>query len=378
MRQKVVWFLIALLAGSVFFVSAHPSEGNIQYTSPEVHKLRGENYAALLLSTPNGLPLNIEETMKTVQEFLLKSSPNAKWHAYAVPELPKDVLLNGYGIKVTKDGRIDVLVLASRRGVVLKPVKVREELAEWGKKAPEFMPDKVPKEKVGVPEGWKVETVDSSGNVRTYTGESSPYWHNFGRLELRLDDPPYGKLYAQFYMWGLWNDNPPAEERFLCTTDENGHGTYRVTPGIAIGGNYGYYLTDDIKIIHDWGVEPGLNGRLGVVKPVGVINNYEYVTVTIGPVSYPLATEGYEVHGDAIDPLAVWDFDIVHNGESSRHSIEFMPSSEGVVKESVLHDGNWHSVIKVKLQAKFEYDMILGFIKSHTSEAALIWRVKVG
>lgn len=378
MRQKVVWFILGVLIGSLFFVSAYPSESTIQYTAPAVQKLQDKNYTTLLLYSPNGLPIKVDDVQKTVQEFVLKSAPNTKWHAYAVPDLPKDAVLAGYGIKVTKDGRVSVLILASREGTSIHQVKVQNELLEWSKKAPKFMPDVIPKEKIGVPKGWEVKTVDSSGNVRTYTGESSPYWHNFGRQELRFDDPPYGKLYAQFYMWGLWDDGNPTEERFLCTKDENGHGTYRVTPGAAIGGDYGNYFTNDIKITHDWGVEPALNGRLGDVEPVGVINKYETLTITIGPVSYPLATGGYKVYGDAIDPQAVWDFDIPYNGDASHHAIGFMPSSEGVMKESVLHDGSWHSVIKVKLWAKFRHKTIAGIIKSHESWATLTWRVKVG
>ncbi len=94
-------------------------------------------------------------------------------------------------------------------------------------------------------------------------------------------------LYAQFYIWGLWNDGNPTEERFICTKDKNDLGTYRVTPGVAIEGNYGSYFTADIKITHDWGVDPALHGRVGIMEPAGIINKYETLTINIGPVSYP-------------------------------------------------------------------------------------------
>ncbi|ANF21824.1 hypothetical protein [Thermococcus piezophilus] len=378
MRQKVVWFILGVLVGGLFVVSTYLSNGNIQYVAPAVQKIPGNNYTTLLLYSPNGLPLNVKNVQKAVQQFVVKNAPKAKWHAYAVPELPSDAVLSGYGIKVTKDGRVNVLILATRKGAFIQPTEVQNELMEWSKTAPKFMPDVIPWEKIGVPEGWKAKSVDSNGNVRAYTGESSPYWHNFGRQELRYDDPPYGKLYAQFYIWGLWNDGNPTEERFLCTTDENGHGTYRVTPGVEIGGNYGNYFTNDIKITHDWGVDPTLNGRLGIMKPVGIINKHETLTITIGPVLYPLAIGGYKVYGDAIDPQEVWDFDIPYNEDASHHTIGFMPSSEGVVKESVLHDGSWHSVINVKLWAKFRHKTIIGIIDSHEIWAAVTWIVKVG
>ncbi|WP_297465447.1 hypothetical protein [Thermococcus sp.] len=376
MRQKVVWFVLGVLVGSLFVVSAYPAGNDVQYAAPAVQKIPGEDYTTLLIYTPNGLPLNVENVQKAAQEFVLKSAPNAKWHAYALPELPKDAVLTGYGIKVTGDGRVDVLILAAGKGTPVQGTKIKNEMEEWGKKRPEFQEDIPLGEKIGVPEEWSVKTVNN-GNVKIYTGESSPYWHNFGRLELRYDDPPYGKLYARFYIWGLWNDGNPTEERFLCTTDENGRGTYRVTPGIAIGGNYGKYFTNDIKITHDWGIDPALHGRLGIMKPAGTINRYETLTISIGPVSYPLAIGGYKVYGDAIDPQAVWDFDIPYNEDASHHTIEFMPSSEGIVKESVLHDGSWHDVTRIKLWAKFRSVHWYTIFK-HESWTALDWYLRVG
>ncbi|NJE85823.1 hypothetical protein E3E23_08315 [Thermococcus sp. CX2] len=378
MRQKVVWFILGVLVGSLFVVSAYPTTDNIQYGTPELQKIVKDNYTTYLIYSANGLPLKVEDVQKVVQEFVLEKAPKAKWHVYAVPELPSDTVLAGYGIKMTKDGRVDILILATRKSASVQPLKIQNELIEWSKTAPKFMPDVVPKEKIGVPEGWEAKSVDSEGNIRVYSSESSPYWHNFGKVELRKDDPPYGKLYAQFYMWGLWNDNDPTTETFACTRDENNRGTYWVTPGIALGDNYGDYFTDDIKITHDWGVESALQGRLTLMKPAGIINEYETVTVNVGPVSYPLAIGGYKVYGDAIDPQAVWDFSIPYNGDSSHHTIEFMPASEGEVKEAVLHDGNWHSVINVKLWAKFRHKTIIGIIDSHESWAAVTWMVKVG
>ena len=115
----MVWFILGVLVGSLFVVSAYPTGDNVQHVAPAVQKLPGSDYTALILYTPNGLPLNVKEVQKAVQEFVLKSAPNAKWHVYAVPELPEDAVLTGYGIKVTKDGRVDVLVLATRKGIPL-------------------------------------------------------------------------------------------------------------------------------------------------------------------------------------------------------------------------------------------------------------------
>ena len=215
MRQKVVWFILGVLVGSLFVVSAYPTGNNVQYVAPAVQNLPGSDYTTLLLYTPNGLPLNVKEVQKVVQELVLKSAPNAKWHAYAVPELPKDAVLTGYGIKVTKDGRVDVLVLAMRKGVPVQVTSIRSKLMKWSTKKPEFQENIPLGEKIGVPEGWKVKTVDSSGNVKVYSGESEPYWKPLGHITIEQNDPPYGNIYALAYVYGLKDDNDPNWEYFM-------------------------------------------------------------------------------------------------------------------------------------------------------------------
>ncbi|MCD6373332.1 MAG: hypothetical protein J7L37_07305 [Thermococcus sp.] len=386
MRQKVVWFILGVLVGSLFVVSAYPTENNVQYVAPAVQKIPGKDYTTLLLYTPDGLPLNVKEVQKAVQGFVLKSAPNAKWYVYAVPELPEDAVITGYGIKVTKDGRVNVLVLATRKGVPAKPLEIKDKLVKWGREKPQFKEDIPVGGKIGVPEGWKVKTVDSAGNVKVYSGESEPYWHNFGKQELRYDDPPYGKLYAEFYMWGLRNDNDPRTETFACTKDSAGHGIYRVTPGILLKrhgvSGYGDYRIRKVKITHNWGVDPALKGELDDMGPVGVIDRYQTVPINVGPVSYPLAVGGYKVYGDAIDPPAIWTIDTLGSGgvytETSEHTVGIMVASSGDVLESVLHDGNWHAVINVKLWAEFSGDEHLIPTDIHHEWTAMTWYVKVG
>ncbi|NJF24483.1 hypothetical protein [Thermococcus sp. Bubb.Bath] len=378
MRQKIVWFVLGVLIGSLFVVAAYPTSRAVQYGVPTVQKIDGSNYTAYLLYNEEGLPLNTDVLKNTVQKLAEESTPNAKWHAYAVPGLPKGLAITGYGMKVTQDGRVDILITVKRAGSPIDVEKIQSRLLEWSKKAPTFKPDRIPKRKIGVPKGWEVKTVGSNGNVKVYSTESSPYWHNFGRVELNYDDSPYGKLYAQFSIWGLWNDGNPNEERLLCTTDEDGHGTYRVTPGVAIGGDYGSYFTDGIKITHDWGIDSALSGRLGEMKPAGTLEKDQTMTISIGPVSYPIAIGGYKVYGDAIDPQAIWNFDIPYNEDSSHHTIEFMPSSEGIVKESTLHDGSWHTVIRVTLWARFRHTTVLGLLYHHDSSVWVDWTIKVG
>ncbi|WP_297475158.1 hypothetical protein [Thermococcus sp.] len=386
MRQKVVWFILGVLVGSLFVASAYPTNGSVRYGTPAIQRIPGENYTAYLLYPKNGLPLSPQFLKQTIPKLVEKSAPNAKWHVYAAPELPKGSVITGYGIKVTRDGRVDILITATNMNNLILPDRIRGELLEWSKKAPKFKPDVIPKEKIGVPKGWEVKTVDSNGNVKVYSGESSPYWHNFGRQELRYDDPPYGKLYAEFYMWGLWNDNNPQTETFACTKDRSGHGIYRVTPGILLKrqgiSGYGNYRVRKIVITHDWGIEPALHGYLDDMGPVGIINNYQTIPINIGPISYPLAVGGYKVYGDAIDPPAMWTIDTLGTDglytETSEHTVGIMVASSGEVQENVLHDGRWHAVVRVSLSAEFSDNERATPTGVHQEGTSLTWYVKVG
>ncbi|ASJ00303.1 hypothetical protein [Thermococcus gorgonarius] len=383
MRQKVVWFILGVLVGSLFVVSAYPMNGSVQYSAPTIQRIPGENYTTYLLYPKNGLPISAQFLKETIPKLLEKSAPNAKLHAYAIPELPEGAVISGYGIKVTKDGRVNILVTATRNGAPILPDKIRSELLEWGKKAPEFKPDVIPKEKVGVPKGWEVKIVDSNGNVKVYSGESSPYWHNFGRVEMSLDYKPYGRLYGMFYVWGLWNDNDPKEERFMITPyggSSNSVGVYRVTPGTAID-SYGRYFTNDFKIIHNWGIDPELNGRLGPMYPAGIIGGHDTLTLNFGPspgVSYTIDVDGYKVYGDALNPKAVWDFDIPYNEDASHHTIAFNGYSEGAVDEGALHDGEWHTIFQVELWARFRDRSILGLLYHYDGSVSVNWLLKIG
>lgn len=104
MRQKMVWFLLGVLVGSLFVASAYPTNESVQYSIPAIQKITESNYTAYLLYSENSFPLDSDVLKSTVQTLVEESAPNAKWHVYAVPELPKSLVITGYGIKVTEEG----------------------------------------------------------------------------------------------------------------------------------------------------------------------------------------------------------------------------------------------------------------------------------
>ncbi|BAD85497.1 hypothetical protein TK1308 [Thermococcus kodakarensis KOD1] len=402
MRQKMVWFLLGVLVGSLFVASAYPTNESVQYSIPAIQKITESNYTAYLLYSENSFPLDSDVLKSTVQTLVEESAPNAKWHVYAVPELPKSLVITGYGIKVTEEGRVDILITATRSGAPILSDKIKDELLQWSKKAPKFKPDIIPKEKIGVPEGWKVKAVDSNGNVKVYSGESSPYWHNFGALTIEVNDPPYGNIYAKFYAYGLWNDDDPSREYFLVAPDENGEGRYEIDPGyglLEVEGNKNYkrYVADSSKIIHNWNLEPNLDPQLDRADPVGSLGGHTTTQVTVG---YPPAVTFTVTIPDskilpAVDrstETATWLLDFNMYSEDAKYSFKTNVASEGHVNENALHDGQWHAIVNVKFQATFKYYDVGGGTYSysgphiewsstpykHDTWGAVTWYVKVG
>ena len=385
MRGKVVWFVLGVLVGSLFLVSAYPTGGNVQYVTPVVQRIPRKDYTTLLLYTPNGLPLDVKEVQKAVQEFVLKSSPNAKWHAYAVPDIPPSFALYGYGITVAKDGRVSVYIIASRKGHPLTSLMLREKLSRWAVKRPTFGENIPLGEGAGLPPGWEAKSVDSNGNVRAYTEESSPYWHNFGPVEIEVNDPPYGNIYVKFYMYGLWNDNDPNREYFLVAPDKSGEGRYETDPGYGLrevgeNENYEYYVTKSAKIIHNWNLEHNLDPKLGKTDPVESLGGHSTIQVTIG---YPPAVTFTVTIPDskmlpAIDRYtkkATWLLKFNTDSDDAKYSFKTNVASEGSVSQNVLHNGQWHAIVNVKFQAMFQY---YSDWNPHKTWGGVTWYVKVG
>gem|GEM_PF-2243279 len=392
MRQKMVWFILGVLVGSLFVVSAQPtgsyiSENNIQYTTPTIQKIPGDGYTTMILYTPTGLPLNVKDVQKAVKEFVLKSAPNAKWHVYAVPELPKGTVLTGYGIKVTKDGRVNILIITTERGSLTRPLKPLNELEKWSKTLPKF-PQDISLGEIGLPKGWSAKAIDSAGNTKVYSGESSPYWHPFGSLEIRKIDPPYGNLYAKFYMYGLWNDGDPNWETFLAGPGDGA--VYRITPGYGLretgDTDYSNFVTYRAKIIHNWNLDSALDPHLELAKPIiedGMYKGHSQVSVTIsGTPSFTFTTTipDYEMDPVADTHLqrAVWLMKFNTKSRDSKYSFGTMVASSARVNQSVLHDGKWHNIVSVSMWAKLEACVPSSICVYQEISSGVVWMVKVG
>jgi len=375
MRGKAVWFVLGVLVGSLFVVSAYPMNNSVQYVAPAVQTIPGKGYTTMILNSPNGLPLNVKDVQQVVQKFIVKSAPNAKWHAYAVPELPKDAVLTGYGIKVTKDGRVDVLILATKKGAYIRPLNIKNELTKWSIKEPRFMPDMIPEENVGVPPGLKAMTVDSNGNVKTYTGESSPYWHEIGAATAHYEDPPAGNVYERTYFYQLMNDNDPNRDYFLVASGPNGEGVYEVDPGYGLfyngNKNYDIYHTDTAKIINKWGLDTTIDPLLEVIKPVNTIYGHTSKTVTIGYSPYISFTTTIPDSkmmpvADRSTQVATWTLDFNSDSNDAKYTFGTMVSSEGSVSQMKFHDGKWHDIVDITIWARFRkhwwyhYDVTAG------------------
>lgn len=152
--------------------------------------IREQTIPAYLFYSKSSLPIDKDSLVKKIDALLDTTAPNAKWHTYALPDLSKDVVLVGYGIKVTKDGRTESYILATRKNF-LPQKNPRTELLKWAEKKPNFA-GKISIEIHGPPKGWEAKISSSTGSERTLSGQVSSHWYDIWPATLRLTYPPYG------------------------------------------------------------------------------------------------------------------------------------------------------------------------------------------
>ena len=387
MRQKIVWFVLGVLIGSLFVVSAYPSQRGVNYTTPALETYQGANYTAYLFYSKNSLPIDKGQLAKRIDQLFKTATSNAKWKAYAIPDLPKDVVLIGYGIKVAKDGRTSSYILAARKNS-LPPENPRAELLKWAQKKPTFTP-KIPIGTYGPPDGWVAKITTSTDEERILSGQVSPYWYDIGPAEMKLTYPPYGNINMKFHLYALIHDGDPQHISLLLAPGRNGDGWYRIEPGYGIKhilGNYNYedYVTDKAKIIHDWNLDPSLDPEIEATYPLERVGGHQEIPVHLG---YPPSITFNVVIPDskilpAVDSStqqAGWLLVFNSDSEDAKYSFYTNVYSTAKVKQSTLLDSHWHSIIKVTFQASFvQYGDALGWWGTHTASMTLTWNLKVG
>ncbi|WP_297523164.1 hypothetical protein [Thermococcus sp.] len=384
MRQRVVWFVLGVLIGSLFVVSAYPNDKGVQYGVPAVQEIAGENYTAYIFYSKSGLPIDRGELVKKIDTLLNATAPNAKWQAYAIPDLPKDVVLIGYGIKVAPDGRTESYILAARKNF-LPQKNSKTELLKWAEKKPIFA-SKIPIGTYGPPKGWEVKISSSNGEERVLSGQVSPYWYDIGPAEMKLNYPPYGNINMKFHLYALIHDGDPQHVSFLLAPGKNGDGWYKIEPGYEIknilgNNNYGDYITDTAKIIHDWNLDPAFEPEIETAEPLEILGGHRDITISIGyppslsftvtiPDSYMFPAE------DSSTQKAGWLLEFNTYSGDAMYAFYTNVYSTAKVKQSALLDGHWHKIVKVNFEAVFikqdDYE--------HTHEAimTLTWNLKVG
>ena len=386
MRQRVVWFVLGVLIGSLFVVSAYPNDKGVQYGVPAVQEIAGKNYTAYIFYSKSGLPIDKGELVKKIGTLLNATAPNAKWQAYAIPELPKDVVLIGYGIKVAADGRTESYILATKRNF-LPQKNSKTELLDWAKEKPIFTP-KIPIGTYGPPKGWEVKISSSNGEERVLSGQVSPYWYDIGPAEMKLNYPPYGDVYMKFHLYALIHDGDPQHVSFLLAPGKDTYsgGRYEIDPGygnryVVGNNNYGDYVTDTAKIIHDWNLDPALEPEIDTAYIPGNMRGHREIQVTLG---YPPSLSFTVTIPDsymfpAVDrstQKAGWLLEFNTYSGDAMYAFYTNVYSTAKVKQSVILDGTWHPVVRVQFWASFikqgDYE------HTHKAMMTLTWNLKVG
>jgi len=390
MRGKIVLFVLGVLIGGLLvflahlFHPSHTSPENIPSAAPIVEVYRGANYTAYLFYTKSGLPIDKGQLVKGITSLLNMTSPRAKWQTYAIPDLPKDVVLIGYGIKVTKDGRTASYILATRENS-LPQENPRAELLKWAQKKPVFAP-KIPIGTYGPPKGWVAKITTSTGEERILSGQVSPYWYDIGPAEMQLTYPPYGNIRMKFHLYALLHDGDPQHISLLLAPGKNGDGWYRIEPGYWIrhvlgNSNYGDYITDMAKIIHDWNLDPALNPEIDTAYIPTTTKGHREIQIPLG---YPPSLNFTITIPDSKMLPAVasstqkagWLLEFNSNSDDAKYSFSTNVYSTAKVKQSALLDGHWHEIVRVNFEAVF----IKQDDYKHTYRASmtLTWNLKVG
>ena len=384
MRQKIVWFVLGILIGSLFVVSAYPSQREIIYATPSLETYQGANYTAYLFYSKNGLPIDKGQLAKKI-EGLLDTAPNTKWKAYALPDLPKGVVLVGYGIKVTKDGRIASYILATRKNF-LPSKNPRAELLKWAKKKPNFA-GKISIGTYGPPEGWIAKISTNTGEERIMSGRVSPYWYDIGPAEMQLTYPPYGDIYMKFHLYALIHDGDPEHVSFLLAPGKDTYsgGRYEIDPGygarhILGNNNYSDCVTDTAKIIHDWNLDPSLDPEIDTAYIPGNMGGHREIQIQLG---YPPSITFKVVIPDsemlpAVDrstQKAGWLLVFNTHSRDAMYTFHTNVYSTAKVKQSKLLDGQWHKIVRVNFEAVFiKQD---DHRRAYRASMTLTWNLKV-
>ncbi|USS41524.1 hypothetical protein NF865_05000 [Thermococcus aggregans] len=392
MQQKVAWFMVGVLLGSLFFVIAEQNsdipelgeENNVQ-----VELLNFQNHTAFLLyGTPKN-PLTPSLISQKMDEIMKLGKSGYKM--YAIPiETPGSKII-GYGIKIHQDGTVEIKIQRVRSRAA-NITKIHENLRNWAKEPFQRAPDIKAERPIGVPKGYAVKAVRNDGSETVLAqGTTEPYWHNFGSIKDEVFDPPYGNVYAKAYYWGLWDDNDPNREYFMVAGDQYGTGAYyRSDPGYELRNEWGNsdylpYRNYEGNIYHKWKLEPSLypdsDFGLEVVEPGTPLDGSATYTLSIGyggvslPIVVVVPSYGMYVAVDGGEERVKWGLNFDMYSNSGMYSFQTRVASVASVSESALKDGQWHSIVETDYEVTFANPLHIS--DSDTARVGWIWMVKV-
>ncbi|WP_457750806.1 hypothetical protein [Thermococcus sp.] len=233
MRQKVVWFILGVLVGSLFVVSAHPtgseaSGSNIQHTTLGIQKINnkvpvyyiGETFPEYFKNT-----LQISQLSKSadIPHILVVNSTCAKNNSY-LKELVKKEILSGTPVIVVGDPKIISETFKGQFFAKLVTVSglngKNEKKTVYGYITYPSRGTLVSKEFISIDTetnalkeayAWAVRNIaPNAGNFKLTTDalSSGAYWSYRSQLDFTSGDAwkPYGKLNVRTIYYKLIND----------------------------------------------------------------------------------------------------------------------------------------------------------------------------
>lgn len=400
MRQKIVWFVIGILVGSLFLVSGTPtlnirsgiSEGNNSPAIQEIQfrKIVLPNHTAFVIFGSPERPLTPQDIANRVQKALESLPTSGRYKVYALPLDISGTKIVGYSIKVSPEGRVNIKIQRITNDYSGSIAELHRKLEMWAKSPLKFGDDIRPFKEAGIPEDMEAKATTITGNdIIMATGTSEPYWHDFGPIEDETLSPPAGNVYVKVHYRALKNDPDPSREYFMVSGAVSSDGAYfKSEPGYSLyslNPDYCCYRTKKGVITQYWNLEPSLNPQLGEIAPGSTQYGYKSIQVQLGAygvgVSFNVEVPKYKMVpiSDSSQELVKWYLYFDPNSDNAKYTFSTMAGSVASFDEAALHDGNWHKIVQVQYDVTFEASIPdYWYFDSKTVSVGWIWMIKVG
>ncbi|MDV3103643.1 hypothetical protein [Thermococcus waiotapuensis] len=361
MRQKMLWFVLGVLVGSLFVVSAYPQGSNSSTDSVSGVHLTNRDVPTVLTGLKNG-------NFEVVDSQLLKTLVDTR----VIPCAPIFENNTLYAVKILPDGKFFIYAGTNIKDVDKFLDDARREFSrvDWNR---EVILEVEPSEF-----SWQVKVNGEPTEIYPPMATTTVSAYIEGILEWNSYDnwKPYGRLKLEWEVYRLADVDPSNDYRVVDMK------TY-VWSGYYLYGDS--WKIDKVKVYAN--VKPDGNSVFGLVD-FGPSHNVDaYNSNTQSTISYTLGTGGASIAIDQV--IKLFKITVDTNGDWVRWTYEFNRNGEsyadGWVKlepgyQFVTHVPSSPTTAHQKLEASIEtvYPHLLWFDDHWTGSVSIDWIWSIG